>query len=102
MAKKSYKYKKKIKVLCNVALLPESYSVREARLHLRHVRDLLRSLDPADAYNGVNGRSLSYLTFYARGSKGNVTLSRLRITFSVRNRSVVSPSRSTPQMVRAL
>lgn len=53
-------------------LVAESYSVRDARLHLRHVRDLLRSLDPADAYNGVNCSSLSYLTFYTRGDKGNV------------------------------
>ena len=33
---------------------------------------LLRSLDPADAYNGVNCNSLSYLTFYTRGDKGDV------------------------------
>uniref|UniRef100_A0A3P8VG81 Clustered mitochondria homolog n=1 Tax=Cynoglossus semilaevis TaxID=244447 RepID=A0A3P8VG81_CYNSE len=37
----------------------DSYSVRDARLHLRHVGDLFRSLDAADAYDGVNGRSLS-------------------------------------------
>lgn len=45
--------------------------MRDARLHLRHVRDLLRSLDPSDAYNGMNCSSLSYLTFYTRGEKGN-------------------------------
>lgn len=49
----------------------DSYSVRDARLHLRHIRDLLRSLDPTDAYNGVNCSSLSYLTFYTRGDKGH-------------------------------
>uniref|UniRef100_A0A3Q3WRT1 Clu domain-containing protein n=1 Tax=Mola mola TaxID=94237 RepID=A0A3Q3WRT1_MOLML len=53
-------------------LIAESYSVLDARLHLRHVRDLLRSLDPADAYNGVNCSSLSYLTFYTQGDKGDV------------------------------
>uniref|UniRef100_A0A3B3H675 Clustered mitochondria (cluA/CLU1) homolog b n=1 Tax=Oryzias latipes TaxID=8090 RepID=A0A3B3H675_ORYLA len=42
----------------------DSYSIREARLHLRHVSDLLRSLGPADAFNGVNGSSLSYLSWY--------------------------------------
>ncbi|XP_026183319.1 clustered mitochondria protein homolog [Mastacembelus armatus] len=52
-----------------IKVVEDSYSVRDARLHLRHVRDLLRSLDPADAYNGVNGSSLSYLTFYTRGEK---------------------------------
>lgn len=45
--------------------------MRDARLHLRHVRDLLRSLDPLDAYNGVNCSSLSCLSFYTRGEKGN-------------------------------
>lgn len=45
--------------------------MRDARLHIRHVRDLLRSLDPSDAYNGVNCSSLSYLHFYTRGEKGN-------------------------------
>lgn len=49
----------------------DSYSVRDARLHLRHVRDLLRSVDPADAYNGVNGSSLSYLSFYTKEDKGD-------------------------------
>uniref|UniRef100_A0A665TT55 Clustered mitochondria (cluA/CLU1) homolog b n=1 Tax=Echeneis naucrates TaxID=173247 RepID=A0A665TT55_ECHNA len=52
-----------------IKLVEDSYSVRDARLHLRHVCDLLRSLDPTDAYNGVNGSSLSYLTFYTRGDK---------------------------------
>uniref|UniRef100_A0A669BQ05 Clustered mitochondria homolog n=1 Tax=Oreochromis niloticus TaxID=8128 RepID=A0A669BQ05_ORENI len=54
-----------------IKMVEESYSVRDARLHHRHVRDLLRSLDPTDAYNGVNGSSLSYLTFYTRGNNGN-------------------------------
>lgn len=51
---------------------PESYTVRDARLHLRHVRDLLRSLDPADAYNGVNCSSLSYLNYYTQRATGKV------------------------------
>uniref|UniRef100_A0A3P8VL51 Clustered mitochondria homolog n=1 Tax=Cynoglossus semilaevis TaxID=244447 RepID=A0A3P8VL51_CYNSE len=52
----------------------DSYSVRDARLHLRHVGDLFRSLDAADAYDGVNGRSLSYLTFYTSGHEGKKVL----------------------------
>ncbi|XP_040908418.1 clustered mitochondria protein homolog isoform X2 [Toxotes jaculatrix] len=55
-----------------IKLVEDAYSVRDARLHLRHVCDLLRSLDPADAYNGVNGSSLSYLTFYTRGDNESV------------------------------
>ncbi|XP_042355264.1 clustered mitochondria protein homolog [Plectropomus leopardus] len=50
-----------------IKVVEDSYTVRDARLHLRHVRDLLRSLDPADAFNGVNCSSLSYLTFFTRG-----------------------------------
>uniref|UniRef100_A0A8C4IRR9 Clustered mitochondria protein homolog n=1 Tax=Dicentrarchus labrax TaxID=13489 RepID=A0A8C4IRR9_DICLA len=53
-----------------IKVVEDSYSVRDARLHLRHVRDLLRSLDPADAYNGVNCSSLSYLSFYTRDKDG--------------------------------
>ncbi|TNM85190.1 hypothetical protein fugu_009368 [Takifugu bimaculatus] len=52
----------------------ELYSVRDAHLHLRHVRDLLRSLDPADAHNGINGSSLSYLSYYTQISKGQFTV----------------------------
>uniref|UniRef100_H2Y5F0 Clu domain-containing protein n=1 Tax=Ciona savignyi TaxID=51511 RepID=H2Y5F0_CIOSA len=38
----------------------EPYSVREARLHVRHVRELLHSVDYVDAYNGADCSSLSY------------------------------------------
>ncbi|KAM8900368.1 clustered mitochondria protein homolog isoform 2-T3 [Spinachia spinachia] len=52
-----------------IKVVEDAYTVRDARLHLRHVRDLLRSLNPADAYNGVNCSSLSYLTFYTSGDQ---------------------------------
>ncbi|KAM9348865.1 clustered mitochondria protein homolog [Symphorus nematophorus] len=61
-----------------IKVVEDSYSVRDTRLHLRHVRDLLRSLDPADAYNGVNCSSLSYLTFYTRGDKDSESLGNRR------------------------
>ncbi|XP_044079217.1 clustered mitochondria protein homolog isoform X2 [Siniperca chuatsi] len=61
-----------------IKVVEDSYSVRDARLHLRHVRDLLRSLDPADAYNGVNCSSLSYLTFYTRGDKDSDSVGNRR------------------------
>ncbi len=35
--------------------------MREARIHVRHVRDLLKSADDGDAYQGVECASLSYL-----------------------------------------
>ncbi|KAJ8044008.1 Clustered mitochondria protein-like [Holothuria leucospilota] len=45
-----------------IKVVEEPYTVREARIHVRHVRDLLKSLDPSDAYNGVDCQSLSFLT----------------------------------------
>lgn len=41
--------------------------MREARIHVRHVRDLLKSLDPADAYNGVDCSSLAFLNAITQG-----------------------------------
>ncbi|XP_072164554.1 clustered mitochondria protein homolog [Diadema setosum] len=45
-----------------IKVVEEPYTVREARIHVRHVRDLLKSLDPSDAYNGVDCQSLSSLS----------------------------------------
>uniref|UniRef100_A0AAR2K973 Clustered mitochondria protein homolog n=1 Tax=Pygocentrus nattereri TaxID=42514 RepID=A0AAR2K973_PYGNA len=45
-------------------IVEDSYTIREVRIHLRHIRDLLKSLDPTDAYNGVEGSSLSFLRFF--------------------------------------
>lgn len=49
---------------------PEPYTVREARIHVRHIRDLLKSLDPSDAYNGVDCNSLSFLSIFTDGDLG--------------------------------
>ncbi|XP_035691611.1 clustered mitochondria protein homolog isoform X3 [Branchiostoma floridae] len=48
-------------------VVEEPYTVREARIHMRHVRDLLKSLDPADAYNGMDCSSLSFLNVITEG-----------------------------------
>lgn len=48
-------------------VVEEPYTMREARIHVRHVRDLLKSLDPADAYNGVDCSSLSFLNIVTQG-----------------------------------
>ncbi|XP_077995621.1 clustered mitochondria protein homolog [Glandiceps talaboti] len=45
-----------------IKVVEEPYTVREARIHTRHVRDLLKSLDPVDAYNGMDLQSLSFLS----------------------------------------
>uniref|UniRef100_A0A3B3VU54 Clustered mitochondria homolog n=1 Tax=Poecilia latipinna TaxID=48699 RepID=A0A3B3VU54_9TELE len=42
-----------------IRVVEDSYLVRDVRVHLRHVRNRLRSLDPA-------GRSLSYLSLFTR------------------------------------
>lgn len=39
----------------------EPYTLREARIHLRHVRELIRGGETVDAVNGIDGASLSYL-----------------------------------------
>ena len=33
--------------------------MREVRIHVRHVNELIHSCDPVDLYNGANGYSLS-------------------------------------------
>uniref|UniRef100_A0A8B9J6L3 Clustered mitochondria protein homolog n=1 Tax=Astyanax mexicanus TaxID=7994 RepID=A0A8B9J6L3_ASTMX len=45
-------------------IVEEPYTNREVRIHLRHIRDLLKSLDPTDAYNGLEGSSLCFLRFF--------------------------------------
>lgn len=50
-----------------IKVVEEPYTMREARIHVRHVRDLLKSMDPADAYNGVDCNSLTFLTTLTQG-----------------------------------
>lgn len=50
-----------------IKVVEEPYTMREARIHLRHVRDLLKSLDPSDAYNGLECSSLSFLNVITQG-----------------------------------
>lgn len=50
-----------------IKVVEEPYTVREARLHLRHVRDLIKSLDYNDAYNGLDCHSLSFLSTITNG-----------------------------------
>lgn len=56
---------------------PEPYTVREARIHVRHIRDLLKSLDPSDAYNGVDCNSLSFLSIFTDGDLGGAAPSAI-------------------------
>lgn len=56
-----------ITLLC-VCTRVEPYTVREARIHVRHVRDLLKSVDLQDSYNGLNCNSLSLLNIVTGGN----------------------------------
>lgn len=48
-------------------VVEEPYTMREARIHVRHIRDLLKSNDPADAYNGQDCSSLTFLFNITQG-----------------------------------
>ncbi|XP_050311602.1 clustered mitochondria protein homolog [Anthonomus grandis grandis] len=50
-----------------IKVVEEPYTMREARIHVRHVRDLLKSIDPTDAYNGMECNSLSFLNTVTQG-----------------------------------
>ncbi|CAG0915474.1 unnamed protein product [Notodromas monacha] len=52
-----------------IKVVEEPYTVREARIHVRHVRDLLKCLDPCDAYLGVECTSLSFLSTVTQAEK---------------------------------
>ena len=43
------------------------YTMREARIHVRHIRDMLKALDLTDSYNGVEFNSLSFLNTITQG-----------------------------------
>ena len=53
-----------------IKVVEELYTVREARIHVRHVRDLLKSADNTDAYSGVDCASLSFLNTVCHGDTG--------------------------------
>ena len=50
-----------------IKLVDEPYTVREVRLHVRHINDLIHSIDPIDNFNGVNCNSLTYINDITNG-----------------------------------
>ncbi|GMR42853.1 hypothetical protein PMAYCL1PPCAC_13048 [Pristionchus mayeri] len=52
-----------------LVVVEEPYTLREARIHVRHVRDLSRMPEQGDAASAVDGMSLSYLPFVGLGEK---------------------------------
>ncbi|KAH9644877.1 hypothetical protein HF086_007965 [Spodoptera exigua] len=50
-----------------IRVVEEPYTMREARIHVRHVRDLLKSIDYTDAYAGQECSSLAFLNIITQG-----------------------------------
>ncbi|KAB7494599.1 Clustered mitochondria-like protein [Armadillidium nasatum] len=50
-----------------IKVVEQQYTMREARIHVRHIKDVLKSLDSADAYNGLDCASLSFLNTVTQG-----------------------------------
>lgn len=50
-----------------IRLVDEPYTVRDVRLHVRHINDLIHSIEPYDAYNGVNCNSLTFVNDITNG-----------------------------------
>lgn len=44
-----------------IKVVEEMYTMRESRIHIRHIRDLLKSIDMSDSYNGIDCSSLTFL-----------------------------------------
>jgi protein TIF31 len=44
-----------------IKLVDEPYTVRQVRLHVRHINDLVHSIDLIDNYNATNCNSLTYV-----------------------------------------
>lgn len=47
--------------------LIEPYTVREVRLHVRHINDLMHSMDSIENFNAVNCNSLTYVNEITNG-----------------------------------
>jgi hypothetical protein len=50
----------------------EQYTVREVRIHVRHINELIHSCDPVDMYNGTNGYSLCVVNDITNGDISSV------------------------------
>lgn len=53
--------------IVSLQVVEEPYTMREARIHVRHVRDLLKSIDYTDAYAGQECSSLAFLNVITQG-----------------------------------
>jgi protein TIF31 len=51
-----------------IKVVEEPYTMREARIHVRHIRDLLKSMETTDSYNGIDCSSLTFLHTITQGN----------------------------------
>ncbi|ESN91216.1 hypothetical protein HELRODRAFT_182188 [Helobdella robusta] len=73
-------------------VVEELYTVREARIHVRHIRDVLKSIDIIDAYLGNECNSLSLLNVI---TGGNILERKQSSSSSQKNNSGSSTSSSS-------
>lgn len=74
----SFPYKTKSSFLFLLSI--EQYTVREVRIHVRHVNELIHSCDLIDLYNGNNGYSLSVVNEITNGDLPTNTGRRIEIS----------------------
>jgi hypothetical protein len=48
--------------------------VREVRLHVRHINDLMHSIDQIDNFNAVNCNSLTYVNEITNGDINGIVI----------------------------
>ncbi|XP_055511855.1 clustered mitochondria protein homolog isoform X1 [Leucoraja erinacea] len=80
-------------------VVEEPYTIREARLHIRHIQDLLKSLDLGDAYNGIECNSLSFLSSFSEGDIGETSTSGKRKRRSVSDQPLDTVECSPPECI---
>ena len=56
-------YAKRLKIIS----FSEPYTGREARIHVRHTHNLLKSMTTDDSYSGIECSSLSFLSAVTNG-----------------------------------
>lgn len=69
-------------------LVDEPYTVRQVRLHVRHINDLMHANDLSDYYNAVNCNSLTYVNELSQGTEAALALSA---TSTGLNDSLITP-----------
>ncbi|XP_043571539.1 clustered mitochondria protein homolog isoform X1 [Chiloscyllium plagiosum] len=80
-------------------VVEEPYTVREVKFHIRHVRDLLKCLDPVDAYNGIELNSSSFLTTISEGDIADISTTGKRKRRSGSDQSLETIDCSPPEYI---